>query len=322
MERHKNKQMRIGLKRRKQFGALCLVLCACSTEPSLTPTAAPAPTQTPSPTATMLPTPTTLPTPTLIVLQSPLQSPIATAVASAAPMHYTYKVIHSYPHDPEAWIEGLVYTDSALFESTGELGRSSVREVELTTGKVLRKRALDNAFYGEGLALIGDQLVQLTWQNKTGFVYDAKTFEPISVFQYDHEGWGLAYNGQELALSDGTATLRFLDPKKLTEVRRVQVNDGGKPVVMLNELEWVNGELFANIWQTDLIARIDPRTGVVTGWIDLSGLLTDKDRTNAQQAGRVIDVLNGIAYDSKNDRLFVTGKFWPKLFEIQLVQKE
>ena len=298
------------------FGLAVLAACNASPEPikstpqpSSLPTPLPSPSPSPhlSPTATLAPTPQ----PTAAVLRSPLV---------ISPQAFTYQIIASYPHDPEAWIEGLVYSDGVLFESTGEPGRSSVREVELATGKIVRKHMLDGVFYGEGLAQVGNHLVQLTWKNQIGFVYDANTFEQISTFQYAHEGWGLAYNGKELTVSDGTATLRFFDPDKLTEVRRVQVTDSDKPVVMLNELEWMNGEVLANIWQTDLIARIDPQTGVVTGWINLAGLLSDKDRAEAQQAGRVIDVLNGIAYDAKQDRLFVTGKLWPKLFEIKLVR--
>ena len=291
-------------------GWMALVACTGSPkkiDPIPQPSPLPTPTSLPSPTATPSPTPQ----PTVAVLRSPLIT---------SPQAFTYQVIATYPHDPEAWVEGLVYSDGVLFESTGELGRSSVRQVELATGKIVRKHTLDSVFYGEGLAQVGNRLVQLTWKNNLGFVYDATTFEQISTFQYDHEGWGLAYNGKDLAVSDGTATLRFFDPEKLTEVRRVQVTDGDKPIVMLNELEWMNGEVLANIWQTDLIARIDPQTGLVTGWINLAGLLSDKERTEAQQAGRVIDVLNGIAYDAKRDRLFVTGKLWPKLFEIKLVR--
>ena len=292
---------------------IALVLCACSD-------ATPAPTLTPIPAHTLSPT-TALPTPTAqpthVVLQSPIQSPIVTPAVST----YTYEVIRAYPHDPSAFTQGLVYTNGRLFESTGLNGQSTLREVELATGKVLRTKSLDQQYFGEGLALVGDRLVQLTWTSQVGFVYDRDTFKLLGTFRYTHEGWGLAYNGSELALSDGTPTLRFLDPTTLTLTRQVQVLDGGNPVAKLNELEWVNGEVFANIWQTDWVVRIDPQTGVVTGRIDLSGLITEAERAEAQAAGRGIDVLNGIAYDAEGDRLFVTGKLWPKLFEIKLVQK-
>jgi glutamine cyclotransferase len=251
------------------------------------------------------------------VLQSPLPSPLATPSVST----YSYEVINTYPHDPAAFTQGLVYANGRLFESTGLNGQSTLREVNLATGEVLRSKPLDQQYFAEGLALVGSRLIQLTWKNQTGFVYNVNTFEPLRTFSYAHEGWGLAYNGQEMALSDGTPTLRFLDPETLTEVRQVQVADRGNPVMNLNELEWVNGELFANIWQTDWVARIDPRTGQVRGWVDLTGLLSERDRAEAQATGRGIDVLNGIAYDPEGDRLFVTGKLWPRLFEIKLVNR-
>ena len=268
---------------------------------------------------------TAQPQPMPVPLQSPLQSPIAAATATPIVGNvvptYTYKIVNVYPHDVTAFTEGLVFSNGRLFESTGLNGRSTLREVELATGKVLRTRSLDQQYFGEGLAQVGDRLIQLTWQTQVGFVYDEKTFEPLRTFTYTYEGWGLAYNGQELALSDGTPTLRFLDPQTLTTTRQVQVTDHGKPVTMLNELEWVNGEIFANVWQTDLIARIDPHTGFVAGWIDLSRLISEADRAEAQKQNREINVLNGIAYDAAQDRLFVTGKLWPKLFEIKLIKR-
>jgi glutaminyl-peptide cyclotransferase len=291
-----------------------LVLCACSDATPM-PTNTPAPTRTPSPTATALATPTVQPT--QVVLQSPIQSPIATPSVST----YTYEIVRTYSHDPSAFTEGLVYTNGRLFESTGLNGQSTLREVDLATGKVLRTKSLEQQYFGEGLALVGDRLIQLTWTSQVGFVYDHDTFKPLGTFSYTHEGWGLAYNGQLLALSDGTPTLRFLDPQTLMQTRQIQVTDRGNPVMKLNELEWVNGDLLANIWQTDWVVRIDPQTGVVTGRIDLSGLISEADRAEAQAAGRGLDVLNGIAYDVGGDRLFVTGKLWPKLFEIKLVPR-
>jgi glutamine cyclotransferase len=291
--------------------SLCL-LVACADGPEPTPTLVPTPEQAPSATATLPPTAVA----TSTALQPPLQSAIATP-----PTQRDYEIVRVYPHDPLAFTQGLVYANGRLFEGTGLNGQSTLREVELATGNVLRTRALDAQYFGEGLALVKDKLVQLTWKNQVGVVYDVNTFEPLRTFSYTHEGWGLAYTGQELALSDGTPILRFYDEDKLTEVRQVQVTENGTLVTNLNELEWVNGALLGNIWQTNWIVRIDPQTGVVTERFDLSGLLTEADYAEAQTAGRAIDVLNGIAYDAEGDRLFVTGKLWPKLFEIRLMRR-
>lgn len=201
-----------------------------------------------------------------------------------------------------------------LYESTGLYGRSSLRRVALETGEVLQQRDLPAEYFGEGLALFDGRLIQLTWQNNTGFVYDAASFALQQTWTYPTEGWGLTHDGAHLIMSDGSATLRFLDPRTFQAQREVLVTDGGRPVGLLNELEYVNGEVFANVWQTDWIARIDPQTGRVLGWIDLSGLLAPEERQAA-------DVLNGIAYDAQNGRLFVTGKLWPKLFEITLAPR-
>ena len=220
------------------------------------------------------------------------------------------EVVRSYPHDPEAFTQGLVLIDGVLYESTGMHGRSGIRKVRLETGEVLKVQKLEERYFGEGIAVVGNAIVQLTWQSGVGFVYDRSTFQRTKTFTYQGEGWGLAYDGTRLIMSDGTATLRFLDPATLKQTGRLEVRDGGRPVQGLNELEVVKGEIFANVWTTDRIARISPTTGSVTGWLDLSGLL---DAREAQG----VDVLNGIAYDAAKDRLFVTGKLWPKLFEIR-----
>ena len=221
------------------------------------------------------------------------------------------QVVRVYPHDPQAFTQGLVYVDGTLFESTGLNGRSGIRRVKLDNGEVLQVQPLDPRHFGEGIAVVGNAIVQLTWQSGVGFVYDRTTFQQTRTFTYTGEGWGLTYDGTRLIMSDGTALLRFLDPKTLKETGRVQVKDGSRPIEQLNELEIVKGELFANVWGTDRIVRIDPKTGVVRGWIDLRGLLDARDAAG-------VDVLNGIAYDAAGDRLFVTGKLWPKLFEIKV----
>ncbi len=222
-----------------------------------------------------------------------------------------YQVVRVYPHDREAFTQGLVFADGVLYEGTGLNGQSSIRKVKLENGAVLQLQKLEERYFGEGIALVGDSIVQLTWQGGVGFVYDRATFQRARTFTYTGEGWGLAYDGTRLIMSDGTAFLRFLDPKTLTETGRVQVTDGGRPVQQLNELEVVKGEVYANVWQSDRIARIDPKSGQVRGWIDLKGILDPKDAAG-------VDVMNGIAYDAAGDRLFVTGKLWPKLFEIRV----
>lgn len=229
---------------------------------------------------------------------------------------YGYTVVHAYPHDREAFTEGLFYLNGVLFESTGLEGQSNIRKVDLATGRVIQQRALSPAYFGEGIVNWKDRLIQLTYQTQIGFVYDLASFKPESSFRYSGEGWGMTQDGSRLLMSDGTASIRFLDPETLKETGRITVTDHGQPVRKVNELEWVKGEILANIWQTNQIARIDPKSGRVVGWIDLSGLLPPADRSDDQDA-----VLNGIAYDPVGDRLFVTGKRWPKLFEIRLVKK-
>jgi glutaminyl-peptide cyclotransferase len=223
-----------------------------------------------------------------------------------------YRVVHVYPHDPQAFTQGLVFLDGYLYEGTGLNGRSTIRKVRLDTGEVLQVQKLESQYFGEGIAVKGDTLYELTWQSEIGFVYDRTTFKRKGTFSYHGEGWGLTHDGQRLIMSDGSAFLRFLDPATQKELSRIEVKDAGMPVGNLNELEYVKGEVLANVWQTQRIARIAPKTGRVTGWIDLEGLMTAREYQAA-------DVLNGIAYDAAGDRLFVTGKLWPKLFEIALI---
>ena len=238
----------------------------------------------------------------------------ATGQRPAATPTFGYKVVRSYPHDREAYTQGLLYLNGVLYEGTGLKGQSNIRKVKLETGEVLQIRRIDDQYFGEGIAIVGNSLFQLTWQSEVGFVYDLATFEPRRTFKYTGEGWGLTYDGKRLIMSDGTPELRFLDPGTLREIGRLTVRDGGMPVDELNELEVVKDEIYANVYQTHRIARISPKTGRVTGWIDLSGLLSPREAAG-------VDVLNGIAYDAAKDRLFVTGKLWPKLFEIQLVAR-
>jgi glutaminyl-peptide cyclotransferase len=225
-----------------------------------------------------------------------------------------YEVVNVFPHDPGSYTQGLIFRDPMLFESAGRYGRSELRRVSLETGEVLQRRALDPKYFAEGLADWDDELIQLTWQSGVGFVYDLATLDSLRTFGYPGEGWGLARGPSELIMSDGTATLRFLDPETLVEKRRVDVKDGGRAVTGLNELEMVGADLLANIWQTNQIVLIDPANGRVKARLDLTGLLRISDRTDST------DVLNGIAYDAQRSRLFVTGKLWPKLFEIRLKQ--
>ena len=230
------------------------------------------------------------------------------------PQYYTYEVINTYPHDENAFTQGLVFKNGSLYESTGLYGYSTLRRVELTTGVTLQMHSLPAEFFGEGLTLFDDRLIQLTWMSKTGFVYDKYSFEVLHEFSYPTEGWGLTHNGSHLIMSDGTAKLHFLDPETFEEVRQIEVYGDGA-VTRLNELEYINGRIYANIWMEETIAIINPQTGYVEGWIDLSDLQNAEDQDPN-------DVLNGIAYDKTADRLFVTGKRWSQLFEIQLVPIE
>jgi len=226
---------------------------------------------------------------------------------------YTYQVVHSYPHDPGAFTEGLFYWNGFLYESTGLKGESSVRKVRLETGEVLQKHEVPEAYFGEGIINWKEKLYQLTWQEETGFIYDFKTFNQIGEFHYKGEGWALTTDGKRIFMSDGTPQIRILDPETLNEISRITVTDNGQPVNDVNELEWVKGEIYANIWKTFRIARINPVSGKVVGWIDITGILNSADNPN-------VDVANGIAYDAEHDRLFITGKYWPKVFEIKLLK--
>lgn len=223
---------------------------------------------------------------------SGMNNPSAT---EATPV-YGYRVIRTYPHDPRAFTQGLVYDAGELFEGTGIRGQSTLRRVELETGQVRQQHALPAQYFGEGIAVFGDEIIQLTWQSHLGFVYDKASFKLRKQFSYPTEGWGITYDGSRLIMSDGTSNLYFLDPETLAETDRIEVHDEQGPVIRLNELEYIQGEVFANVWQTNRIARIDPLTGRVRAWIDLTGLLSSADR---QQR---VDVLNGIAYDAENDR--------------------
>jgi len=227
----------------------------------------------------------------------------------------SYRIVHVYPHDPNAYTQGLIYLDGHLYESTGLNGHSSLRMDDLTTGRVLQSVPVPDKYFAEGLTNWGSTLVQLTWQSHIGFVYDRFSFRLLRTFHYDCEGWGLTEDGKDLIESDGSAELRFWDPSSFREVRHITVTDRGRPVDQLNELEYIHGEIYANVWHTDRIARISPSTGRVLGWIDLAGLLPDDQRSDPEA------VLNGIAYDAAHDRLFVTGKLWPKLFEIKVISK-
>jgi glutaminyl-peptide cyclotransferase len=229
---------------------------------------------------------------------------------------YSFKIINTFPHDSNAFTQGLEYRDGFLYESTGLKGQSSLRKVRLETGEVLQRIEVPSEYFGEGITLFNKEIVELTWQSHIGFVYNLTDFRQLRQFSYPGEGWGLANDGRELFMSDGTSEIRVLDPRSFAEKRRFTVHDGTQQIRDLNELEYVEKELYANIWQTNRIARISPQTGEVLGWIDLTGLLSPVYRL-ADGA-----VLNGIAYDAGRKRLFVTGKLWPNLFEIQLVPKK
>ncbi|HEX8161005.1 MAG TPA: glutaminyl-peptide cyclotransferase [Pyrinomonadaceae bacterium] len=231
------------------------------------------------------------------------------------PAAYTYEIKNVYPHDRGAFTQGLIYKDGILWESTGQYGESSLRKVELKTGKLLKFIPVAREFFAEGMTVFHDKVFQLTWQNNKGFIYAPADFAKTGEFKYAGEGWGLTHDSESLIMSDGTSQIRFLDPETFAVRRTVAVTEEGRPVAELNELEYVKGEIYANVWQTDRIVRIDPKTGNVTGTVDLAGLLPEADR------GPDTDVLNGIAYDEAGDRLFVTGKLWPKLFEIRLIRK-
>ena len=231
------------------------------------------------------------------------------------PQEYTFAIVAVYPHDTSAFTQGLAYRDGFLYEGTGREGQSSLRKVRLETGEIVQQVNLEPDLFGEGITLLNDKVIQLTWKSGIGFVYDLNSFRLLRRFSYSGEGWGLATNGRELFLSDGTPEIRVLDGETFQEKRRIKVHEGSTAVDQLNELEFVEGQVFANLWHSNRVARISPQTGDVVGWIDLTGLLSPMYRLEPEA------VLNGIAYDPIRKRLFVTGKLWPRIFEIKLSPK-
>ena len=240
-------------------------------------------------------------------------APLETILAQRKPAPVqSYKVIATFPHDTSSFTQGLVFaSDGQLYESTGLEGESTLRRVDIATGQTLQKIDVPSQYFAEGLAMVGDELLQLTWRHKLGFVYDRKTFKQKRTFSYKTEGWGIAYDGtSSLVMSDGSDTLTFLDPKTLAVTKTLRVQEAGRPVGNLNELEWIEGEIWANIWMTDRIVRVSPNTGEVNAWIDLSSLYP------ASQRMPPADVMNGIAYDKATRRIYITGKKWPRLYQI------
>jgi glutamine cyclotransferase len=241
--------------------------------------------------------------------------PAHSAKPQPAPV-YSYRIVSAYPHDNGAFTQGLVFENDVIYEGTGLYGKSSLRRLDLETGKILQSYELPAQYFGEGITVFQDTIIQLTWKSNIGFVYGKSSFKLLRDFTYTTEGWGLTHDGERLIMSDGTSTLHFLDPETFNTIGHIEIFDNDTPIDKLNELEYINDQVYANIWQTDYIAIINPQSGQVSGWIDLSGLLPPQDCIEPA------DVLNGIAYDTINDRLFVTGKLWPWLFEIKLVATE
>jgi glutamine cyclotransferase len=316
------------------FLSLSLGLSACASGPATSATPSPAGTPTATRTATATatataaqvgsagPTGTATTTVTSTPTGAPTQGgvPSPTGTATPAPVEpaktYGYEVVDSWPHDSKAYTEGLAFDGGALIETAAQTPASALRRVDLTSGNVVASVGVPGQYFAEGLTVLGGRIYQLTWQDHTGFIYDSRSLDKLAEFSYDGEGWGLTNDGESLILSDGTDRIRFIDPATF-EVRRVIsiVDADGQPVMALNELEYVKAEIYANIWHQDRIARIDPRTGAIVGWIDLAGLLAPNEVSDEEA------VLNGIAYDSAGDRLFVTGKLWPRLFEVRLVER-
>jgi glutamine cyclotransferase len=239
----------------------------------------------------------------------------STAQSSSSVPIDTYQVVASWPHDRSAFTQGLEFYQGVLYEGTGLNGQSSLRKVDLETGKVLQQRDLASEYFGEGITVFHGKIYQLTWRSHKGFVYDVNTFRPLGEFSFTGEGWGLSHDDGFLIMSDGTNLIRFLDPVSFETKRTISVFSEGAPLTGLNELEYIRGEIYANVWTRNYIVRIDPANGGILGWIDLNGLLSAADQEQS------VDVLNGIAYDERNDRLVVTGKLWPKIFQIKLVRK-
>ena len=250
----------------------------------------------------------------LMVLFSGRAPGFAAWQAAASLPVFGYTVVHTFPHDRDAFTQGLEVVDGIFYEGTGLNGRSSIRKVKIDTGEVIQKRDVPAQYFGEGITVRGSELFELTWQSGVALVYDKQTFMPKRQHTYTGEGWGLTQDRSSLIMSDGTEFLRFLDPATFAEKKRIRVTAAGQPLKELNELEYVKGEVFANVWQTDYVARVDPATGVVSGYIDFRGLLTPRERDGT-------DVLNGIAYDEATDRLFITGKLWPRVFEVRVTRK-
>jgi glutamine cyclotransferase len=250
--------------------------------------------------------------------QSNIASPTspATGAAGQPARLNAHEVVNSYPHDPEAFLQGLAYHDGSFFESTGQYGESTLRRVEAATGRVVKKLDLPPNVFGEGLALVADKLFQLTWQNKKGFVYDRETFRLIQEFAYETEGWGLTFDGTSLILSDGTSELTFLDLQSFKPIKKLGVTFNGRPVSQINELEFIEGEIWANVWHEDVILRIDPSSGRVTSYLNLRDI-RPRETFNDDEA-----VLNGIAYDASQKRIFVSGKRWPRIFEIRIKESK
>lgn len=292
------------------MAAILLTSCAPVAQSSSFATSPTAPSvTTPPPTSPIINPPTTLFTtsPTTLFTTSPTTS------TPQLPLEYEYSVVASYPHDTGAFTEGLVYDGGFLYEGTGMIGQSSLRKADLETGRVLQSEELPSPFFGEGVTTFGDRVCQLTWKSKVGFIYDKTSFEVKQKFSYSTEGWGLTHDDNSLIMSDGTRTLYYVDPETLSVTRTLEVTGGPEMigVMRLNELEYVDGDIYANVWPTDFIVIVDAATGVVTGWSNLGGILGNEQTKS-------VDVLNGIAYDASDNRLFVTGKYWPRLFEIKL----
>ncbi|MCE5207061.1 MAG: glutaminyl-peptide cyclotransferase [Chloroflexi bacterium] len=236
--------------------------------------------------------------------------PFSTGIAK----NMAYQVTNQFPHDSGAFTEGLAIHNNVLYEATGIYGRSSIRKIDLESGRIEKIRYLSDEYFGEGLAIIDEKIIWITWQSNTGFVLDLDSFEVIDSFSYDHEGWGLAYDGSKLFMSDGSDIIHILEPDNFTETGTIHISDNGAPVEMINELEFIEGDLYANIWQTTFIAKIDPVSGNVTGWLDLNALLEQFETIR-----HPVDVLNGIAYNNESKQIFITGKYWPKVFEIEIL---
>lgn len=226
-----------------------------------------------------------------------------------------YEIIDVFPHDPKAFTQGLVWKDGFLYEGTGLYGSSSLRKTDFKYGRILKQHNLPEDFFGEGITIFEDKIYQLTWKGQIGFIYDLETFQLLETFFYEHEGWGITHNGESLIISDGSSVVRFIDPLTMEEIRQVEVHEKQKLIDRINELEYIQGKIFANIWQTDKIAIINPESGEISSWLDLSSI---KDLLDTNQK---IDVLNGIAYDSNNNELFITGKLWPKMFKIKIIDR-